>query len=82
MNHKIPMMNMISGIMNDGMNDIDTKGNMGYGGDYNSRFGLENNGCATNNIKCDDNIPSKYEYHKSTSTSSHASNSLLKTIAF
>ena len=38
--------------------------------------------CATNNIKCDVNTPSKHEYHKSTSTYSHAANSLLKTIDF
>ena len=78
----MPMMNMMTGIMNDGMNDMDTNGNMGYGGDCHSRFGLEDNGCATNNIKCDDNTPGKYSYHKSTGTYSHAAHSLLKTVDF
>ena len=60
MSHKMPMMNSMTGIMDDGMDNMDTNGNMGYGGDCNSRFELEDNGCATNNIKCDDNTPSKY----------------------
>ena len=29
----MPMMNMMTGTMNDGMNNMDTDGNMGYGGD-------------------------------------------------
>ena len=73
---------MMTGIMNDGMNAMDTSGNMSYGSDCNSRFWFQDNGCATNNIKCDDNTPSKYACHKTTSTYSHAANSLLKTINF
>ena len=64
------------------MNNMDMDGNMGYGGDCNLGFDWEDNDCAANNIKCDDNTPSKYEYHKSASTYSHAANSLLKTIEF
>ena len=55
MNCKMPMMNMMTGIMNDRMNDMGINGNMGYGGDCKSQFGLEDNGCATNDIKCDNN---------------------------
>ena len=62
MNHEIPMMNMMTGIMNDGTNDMDRNSNMGYGGDYHSRFELEDNGCAANNIKHDNNKPGKYSY--------------------
>ena len=82
MNHEMPMMNMMTGIMNDGMNDMDTNGSTGYGGDCNSQFGLEDSGCARNSIKCDDNTPSKYAYHNSAKTYSHAANLLLKTIHF
>ena len=83
----------MNGNMGDGMNGMSMSGNMGYGGSGYSRFRVEDNMCVTNNVKFDVNqyttaptpttyTPSKHEYHKSTSTFLHATNSLLKTINF
>ena len=78
MNDTIMQMNVTMG---DNMNVI-VNSNMDYVCDGYLQFRAEDNICATNNIKCFKSTPSKHEYHKSTSTYSHAANSLLKTINF